>query len=113
MFAAGDDSAVWHQAVGVDHHAKLRHRLLDRLQKPHAVRIIAINRLAFVASGRNMINGVGIFHSDWSCHRVKITAADDNCQVSRVDPFTYGLQDVTSQGFKFWPPQQNLWVDLC
>ncbi len=78
---------VWHQAVGVDNHAKLRHRLLDRLQKPHAVRIIAINRLAFVASGRNMINGVGIFHSDWSCHRVKITAADDNRQVSRVDPF--------------------------
>ncbi len=77
---------VWHQAVGVDNHAKLRHCLLGGLQKPHAVRIIAINRLAFVASGRNMINGVGRFRSDWPCHSVKITAADDNRQVSRVDP---------------------------
>ena len=57
MFAAVNDSG-WHQAVGVNNHAKPRHRLLDRLQKPHVVRMIAINRLAFVASGRNMINGV-------------------------------------------------------
>ena len=45
---------VWHQAVGVKHNAKTRHRLLDSFEKPQVVRIIGINRLALVASGRNM-----------------------------------------------------------
>jgi len=58
----------------VDHHTEPRQRLFDGLLKPPAVRIIAADRLALVAAGRNMIDGVaagrnmldgaGIFHSN-------------------------------------------------
>jgi hypothetical protein len=42
-----------------------------------------------------VIDGVGIFHSNLSCHNNgKHTLGGSDCQVSRVDPRTCEAQDV-------------------
>ncbi len=65
-------------------------RFLDGIEKPLAIRIIAINRLAFISSRRDMIHGVGVFHSDRSGHGTwKATIDAVVSQVSRVDPTSY------------------------
>ncbi len=78
---------VRHQAEGMDRQAKSLAGFLDGVEKPLAIRIIAINRLAFISSRRDMIHGVGVFHSDRSGHGTWKAATDAALrQVSRVDP---------------------------
>lgn len=65
----------------------LINRVLDGLQEPQAVRIIRIDRAAFVAPGRGMIDGVDIFHTDRSYHNAGMASASGaNRQVSGVNP---------------------------
>jgi len=72
----------------MDHHTERLQRLFDGLQKPLPVRIIAINPVRFAHSHRDMLHGVGIFHSNSSRHN---TGRDDvkgsTRAVSTVAPY--------------------------
>ena len=88
---------VRNQAEGVDRQAKSLDGFLDGLENPLAIRIIAINRLAFICSRRDMIHGVGVFHSNRSGHGTWKAAIDAAVrQVSKVDPTPSFLHRTTS-----------------
>jgi len=61
----------------MDRQAKSLDGFLDGFEKPLAIPIIALNCLTFIASRRDMIHGVDVFHSDRSGHSTRKTTTDD------------------------------------
>ena len=60
---------VRHQAIGMDYHAESFSHLFDGFQVSSSVPFIAIDLLAFIASCRDVVDGVGRLDSDRAGHR--------------------------------------------
>jgi hypothetical protein len=58
---------IVHQHIGVNPHPKPLAQLAQQLQKVEAVRVIAEDGLAFVASGHDVRAPAGPLNAQWAC----------------------------------------------